>query len=664
MRTRAVVTRTATRSRTQGATRTRPGGRSSAATRASAAGVVLAVVVSLLSACSGSPSHPDRTVAKAFLDAYGKGNAAAAGALTTDSAAATASLKRSLDGLGAAARATFTVNSVTPKGKTASSIAYSAAWTLPGSTAKWTYTGTLAVARTKATKANSGWQVTWSVHDAQPDLTAGQHLRTVRVQPTRASLNDRTGKALFTPTAVVSVSINTARVSNAPALAHALGTALGISAAGILATIKATPKGQAAPVITLRRAAYLAVKSKIYTLPGTQFSTGTELLGPSSHFAQPLLGQVGLATKEIIDASKGAVVAGDQTGLSGLQRAFNSKLAGKPGLAVYAASDQTGATGVKLADVAAPVPGTAITLSLDRRDQAAAEATLTSIKKPAAIVMLQPSTGQVLAVANSSAATDDIALVGQFPPGSSFKIATYTAAFTANPRLSPASRAACPGSITVNGQNVHNEHNFSKGTIPLSSAFAFSCNTTAARLGLALPTTALRTSAAALGLGANWSSLPIDAFSGSLPAPVSPNEVAADAYGQGKVLVSPLLMAEMAGAAVTGRSVVPALVTGRTPVRGVAQPARVTSYLNTIMRDVVTMPGATAHALNTLPGVIRGKTGTADFGTANPPKAHSWFAGTRGDGANQIAFAVFIYGGGSSVTGAVPVAKTLLSKVP
>ena len=53
-------------------------------------------------------------MAQAFLDAYAKRDATAAGALTTDAAAATASLKRSLDGLGATARATFTITSVTP----------------------------------------------------------------------------------------------------------------------------------------------------------------------------------------------------------------------------------------------------------------------------------------------------------------------------------------------------------------------------------------------------------------------------------------------------------------------------------------------------------------------------------------------------------------------
>ena len=510
----------------------------------------------------------------------------------------------------------------------------------------------------------------WSIQDVQPHLAQAQHLTTERVQPARADLNDSAGRPLFTKTAVVFISVNPARVTNPAKLATTLARVLKISAAGILATIRATPKGQAAPIITVRRPAYLQIKSKIYTLPGTQFATGTELLGPSSRFAQPLLGQVGAATKEIIDASKGTIVAGDQTGLSGLQRALNPQLAGTPGLSVYAANPASAsgalpaAAPTKLATVSAPIPGHAVTLTLNRADQLAAEATLATVHKPAAIVVTQPATGKILAVANSAAATDDIALVGQYPPGSSFKIVTYTAAFTAKPTLSPTSTAPCPGTIVVNGQTVKNENSFSKGTIPLSGAFAYSCNTTAARLGLALPPRALVSAASSLGLGQDWSSLPVNAFSGSLPEPASPNEAAADAYGQGKVLVSPLLMAEIVGAATTGHPVVPSLTAGHLGAVGAAQPAQVTRYLNTIMRDVVTVPGATGHALDSVPGRVQGKTGTADFGTTNPPKAHSWFAGVRGSGAGQIAFSVFIYGGGSSVTGAVPLAKVLLAKLP
>ena len=639
--------------------------------RLTAAGVAaLGLVSGLLSACTGSHSEPpEHSVAREYLSAFAAADASAAGALTTDQATATSALTASLAGLGSGAKATLTLGQVTATSKTSATATYSAAWRLPGTTAKWTYNGSLPLVRSSATKTNQGWLVSWNVHDVQPGLSAGRHLTTQRVQPVRANLDDSSGRPLFAPTAVVFVSVNPARVKNPVTLARALAKTLKISAAGIVATIKATPKGQAAPIITLRRSAYLQVKAKIYSLPGTQFSTGTELLGPSSRFAQPLLGQVGPATKEIIDGSHGAVVAGDQTGLSGLQRALNPQLAGTPGVSVFAsaAAAATGPTSppaTLIAAVSKPVVGRAVTLTLNRADQLAAEATLAKESKPAAIVVTQPSTGEVLAVANSAAATDDIALVGQYPPGSSFKIVTYTAAFTANPRLSPVNTAACPGSIVVNGQTVKNEHSFSKGTIPLSDAFAFSCNTTAARLGLALPAKALVSAASSLGLGQDWSSLPVSAFSGSLPEPTSVNEAAADAYGQGTVLVSPLLMAEIAGAAATGRSVVPSLIAGHAGTRGSVQPARVTGYLNTIMRDVVTVPRATGHALDALPGHVQGKTGTADFGTGNPPKAHSWFAGTRGTGAGRISYSVFIYGGGSSVTGAVPLAKTLLTALP
>src|SRR5205085_9712593 len=113
----------------------------------------------------------------------------------------------------------------------------------------------------------------------------------------------------------------------------------------------------------------------------------------------------------------------------------------------------------------------------------------------------------------------------------------------------------------------------------------------------------------------------------------------------------------MAGAAATGRPVAPSLVAGRQADPGPALDGRVTSTLNALMRATVAMPGATGYAaLHDLPGEIRGKTGTAEFGTDTPPKSHSWFAGVRGD-APDIAIAVFVYGGENSTTGAVPLAR-------
>jgi len=57
-----------------------------------------------------------------------------------------------------------------------------------------------------------------------------------------------------------------------------------------------------------------------------------------------------------------------------------------------------------------------------------------------------------------------------------------------------------------------------------------------------------------------------------------------------------------------------------------------------------------------LPAGTFGKTGTAEFGTDNPPKTHAWFVGYRG----HVAFAVLVEGGGVGGEVAAPIAATFL----
>jgi cell division protein FtsI/penicillin-binding protein 2 len=61
-----------------------------------------------------------------------------------------------------------------------------------------------------------------------------------------------------------------------------------------------------------------------------------------------------------------------------------------------------------------------------------------------------------------------------------------------------------------------------------------------------------------------------------------------------------------------------------------------------------------------LPSGTFGKTGTAEFGTANPPQTHAWFIGYRGD----LAFAVIVVGGGVGGDVAAPVAARFLAATP
>jgi cell division protein FtsI/penicillin-binding protein 2 len=614
--------------------------------------VLLVLLLTALGAAgctSRKKTPPEQIAAVAFLDALGGADSPGAAKLTTIPSDADAAIKASLAGLGSGAKGTFTVTGLTDRQQDKATAGYSASWTVPGISTPWTYTGSLPML-----KQNGAWLVSWSASDLHPQLTDGTHLTIKRTLPVRAALQDSAGQPLFGQTPVVTVGIHPSKVTNLTSLAATLSAVLKISAADIIRDVKAAQPEQFVFVITLRKPAYEQVRSQIHELPGTEFHEDTQLLAPTPRFAQPMLGRVGPATKEIVDASKGRIQANDQTGMSGLQRALDAQLSGTAGIEVYAAADADNAPGTKLASVVAPVRGTPVKLTLNRQVQLAADAALDTVPatQQAAIVALQPSTGKILAVANSAASTDNFAMVGQYPAGSTFKIVTYTAAFISDPALIPASPVACPGTVNVDGRTFENENRFVHPTIPVSAAFAYSCNTTAINVALKLPSGAMQQAAAALGLGAKWD-LPVPAFSGSLPPAASQTELAADAIGQGKVSVSPLLMASIAGAAAKGTPVAPSLLDGKQAQPGKAFSTALTTSMNTLLRATVAQPGGTGAGLADLPGEVRGKTGTAEFGTDTPPKSHSWFAGSRGD----LAFAVFIYGGESSHTGATPLGR-------
>ena len=79
---------------------------------------------------------------------------------------------------------------------------------------------------------------------------------------------------------------------------------------------------------------------------------------------------------------------------------------------------------------AAPLPGTTVATGLDLAIQTAAEDAVEPVKQPAVLVAVAPSTGDLLAVAQNGPAdaAGAISLTGRYPPGSTFKMVTATAA--------------------------------------------------------------------------------------------------------------------------------------------------------------------------------------------------------------------------------------------
>lgn len=586
-----------------------------------------------------------RAAAEGFLDDWSGGRPEAAAKATTDPDAATALLEQTATDL-PDATLSAKVGKVDVQDGTAS-VAWTATWDLVAAP-DWSYDATLDLR-----EGDDGWQVVAEPTLVHPELGEGQHLVLARSLPDRAPITDAAGAPLFTPTEVVDVGVDPGQVTDLPALAAALSQATGIAADEIVADVQKAQAGQFVPVITLRRPDFERIRAQVFDLPGAVFPTSTRLLAPTSRFALALLGRVGASTAEVIDESaddrKPRYAEGDQLGLSGLQRALQEQLSGTAGFTVSVVStdEKTTDQGREIGSVA-PQPGSPVQTPLVPALQNAADAAVAGQTLPTHLVAVRPGTGEILAVSSNEAADPTNALSGRFPPGSAMKTMTATALLTAG-TLTPDSPVACPGTTVVDGREFENEDQFDLGTVPLRQAFAQSCNTTFIQQALDLPDGALAAAAASYGVGTDWT-LPVDVFSGQVPATSTGTTKAADAIGQGEVLISPAQLALVAAGIASGKPAPPVEVVGADPA-GTApsgpQP-QVLEALRSMMREVVLSGTAKALAGR---GEVYGKTGTAEFGSNTPPDAHGWFMGYQlGGPQGDIAFAVLVEGGQSSST--------------
>ncbi len=592
---------------------------------------LLVLLLATVAGCGLIGGDGPEEAAQAFATAWSGGDDRAAAALTDDPAAATAlltSVRESLAPVGLAAQ----VGQVRTASDTATA-SLDLRWDL-GQGRIWSYHGEAGLRR--ATGEGPAWRISWAPTVVHPQLAARQRLvlNTGAAEP--APVVDRAGVPLLTASPVVSVLLDRLQTGDLPTVTGALATALSpiepsITAQTITDGAARTPDGRAYTVAVLRDADYRTVKNAIHDLPGVRFTTSERLLAPDAGFARQILPAV--------------------------RTALAAQLDGMPGWSV-AAVDAAGGTVAMLVEEA-PKPGTTAAISLDRAVQTAAEDAVEPIPQQAMLVAVQPSTGQLLAVAQNGAAdaAGALALTGRFPPGSTFKIVTALAGVE-QAGLSADTPVACPGETVIGGRPVPNAERFDLGTVPLRRAFARSCNTTFATVGAGLAPDGLTTAALQLGLGADYGVPTVTTITGAVPAAPDLVQRAEDAFGQGQVLASPLGMALVGATVAHGAPVVPQLVAGRpTEVLTAAttpDPAAL-EQVRTMMRAVVTE--GTATALNGL-GEVSGKTGTAEF-TNDGTRAHGWFVGYRGD----LAFAVLVVDGGSSEP-AVAAAGRFLGAVP
>jgi cell division protein FtsI/penicillin-binding protein 2 len=591
----------------------------------------LAAVIAVAALAGGCGGHPDRDAARrsavAFAQAWSAGDDARAARLTSAPSAASAALKASRAGLdGSSLRAA--VGRVDADGARATAD-LALTWSIP-SFGRFAYHVKIALQRSGA-----AWRIAWAPSAIYPSLRRGQRLGTVADTPARAPILDRAGHAIVRERSVVRVGLQRDKLTDADleASARALAQAAGIDAGAYVRAVRGAGPRQFVEAVTLRAGDARGLGG----MPGLMRVPGRQPLTPTRAYARALIGAVAPATADQIARSHGRLHAGDEVGQWGLQQRFDAQLAGHPSRRVVI-RDAAG-TPLRTVRRAPGAAARALTLTLSDAAQRAAEAALGDDQAPAAIVAVQPSTGDILAVADRPLdSTFDRALAGRYPPGSTFKVITTDALLRAG--VTPGTGVPCPRTLTLDGRSFHNFEGEGQGEgATLADDFAVSCNTAFISLADRLSRDALSRTARSFGLSRS-----------SVPRAGDAVERAAAMIGQARILASPLAMAGVAATVADGRWRRPRLLASDPHDAGPELPAGERSTLHALMRDVVTRGSATVLA--NIPGVA-GKTGTAEYGSGDPPPTHAWFIGFRGD----LALAVLVEHGSSGGAVAAPLAK-------
>ncbi len=376
-------------------------------------------------------------------------------------------------------------------------------------------------------------------------------------------------------------------------------------------------------------------------------------------------------------------------GREGLEQSFDSQLQGKFGQ--YNLSfDAAGKQASEQISIP-PQPGYNVVTTLDENIQRLCEESLRKGTKRGAIVVLDPNTGDVLALASwptinpndfipnisseaFKALQDDpnIPLIprafrSSYPPGSVYKCFVGLAALTSG-KVEPGDEFSCPPAFNVGNLTFRNWKKTHGGMLNFADALTQSCNTWFYQVGLRIGAQPIIDSSHQLGLGEK-TGIPLNAED---PGRIPTNEymqkvhkrnllngdVANLSIGQGDTLVTPLQMAQAMAALGNGGTLYQTRLVQQ--VQGIDGQI-VTAYnvraksstpidptaMKTIRRGMIQVVSSRSGTASraAVPGFqVAGKTGTAQWGPKNKERTAAWFAGFVPAEEPKYAFAAVYEG--------------------
>ncbi|MFI9806317.1 penicillin-binding transpeptidase domain-containing protein [Streptomyces sp. NPDC052301] len=346
------------------------------------------------------------------------------------------------------------------------------------------------------------------------------------------------------------------------------------------------------------------------------------------------------------------------TVLDGLREKYGKKAGGKAGVELRVvrgkASQKAELSDKTLVELSKGTPGRVRT-TLNPTLQAAAERQVAQ-RKQASVVVLRPSTGEILAVANSGHGFNT-AFQGSLAPGSTMKIVTSTMLFEKK-LVTPDASHPCPKTYKLAGWTFHNDDDseIKKGTFKQS--FGASCNNAFIDFAPKLSNSDLTKEAQQVyGLGMdNWA-IGVPSFDGSVPVQ-SGAQMGASLIGQGGVRMNPLNMASVSATVESGAFHQPYLVSPEVDHRTLAKAARtMSSTTRSQLKDVMRFTadyGTATKAMAGMSGDYGAKTGSAEVDGQKKP--NGWFTAYKGD----LAAAGVVQAGGHGGDTAGPIVAALL----
>lgn len=544
----------------------------------------------------------------------------------------------------------------------------------------------------------------------------------IMVVPSRGEIVDKFGVPLAISAMNYSVVVVPEQAKDLPKVLNTIRSEIGLEDRLIkraLRTARQSPPYAPVPIrtnLTWEQVARLELMR--HRLPGvtiTADKTRSYLLSqPTAH----VIGYVAKVNKAEQERASDPLlrVPEYRIGKSGLERGYEDRLRGTPGRREV----EVNVTGreVRVLQETASVDGDKLTLTLDATLQQLVQDRLAQHQSAAAVVM-DVHNGDILACASHPSFDPNLfvtglppdiwdvwnndparpmnnkVLVGQYPPGSTFKMVTALAALEAG-IIDKNTHAFCPGFMEFGNHRFHCWKKEGHGSVDVFQALAQSCDTFFYKIANAVGIDKISEMAARLGLGQSYDIGIVEQKPGLLPTKAwkkkalgtswQQGETIVASIGQGYILATPLQLAVMAARLVNGgKAVVPRLVqqigTQKLKVPDFPSinlnPDHV-QMMKTGMDMVVLDPRGTAHGSRILEEgfAMGGKTGTSQVKRITAAERargvrrqsdlpwhlrhHALFVGYAPAPNPRFACAVIVEHGESGSGAAAPVARDIM----